>query len=234
MSQPHSVLARAKRQGQQLRECDQSSGVQAQHLQACQKSYSPTGRAYVDTVLELIDRLTRGHADWFQRAFSYLIFGGFSALVNLAVFSLVYYWLPWPVERLWQYAVAVAVASEVSILVNFFPNDAITFRRLPGHRRPLLVRCIRFHGTYLLGTLLQLFLSFSLHLLGSPAVFAQALAIALVTAFNFAFHHIFTYGRITHPGERGTTSDPSPTRTTRSNLADEVAQDAPAKIVTTS
>jgi putative flippase GtrA len=55
------------------------------------------------------------------------------------------------------------------------------------------VRCLRFHGTYLLGTALQLLLSFSLHLLGCPAVLALALAIAPVTAWNFAFHHLFTY-----------------------------------------
>ena len=39
----------------------------------------------------MIDRLTRGHADWFGRAFSYLLFGGFSVVVNLLVFALVYY-----------------------------------------------------------------------------------------------------------------------------------------------
>jgi putative flippase GtrA len=43
-----------------------------------------------------------------------------------------------------------------------------------------------------------LFLSFSLHPLGSPTVFAQALAIVLVTAFNFAFHHVFTYRGASH------------------------------------
>jgi hypothetical protein len=42
------------------------------------------------------------------------------------------------------------------------------------------------------GTPLQLCLSFSLHRLGTPAVFAQAIAIALATACNFAFHHLFT------------------------------------------
>jgi len=116
-------------------------------------------------------------------------------VVNLVVFSLVYYQVSWPANQRWHYVLAFATASEVSIMANFFPNDAITFRHLPGHSRPWLVRCIRFHATYLLGTLLQLLLSFSLHLLGCPAVFAQALAIALVTAFNFAFHHIFTYHR---------------------------------------
>lgn len=149
----------------------------------------------------MIGTLTRGHADWFGRAFSYLLIGGFSAVVNLLVFSLVYYRVTWPLDQQWHYIVAFGVASEVSIIVNFFPNDAITFRRLPGHVRPWPVRCARFHLTYLLGTLLQLFASFSLHALGSPALFAQAAAIGLVTAFNFAFHHILTYRRVAHGGK---------------------------------
>lgn len=145
--------------------------------------------------------MIRRHADWFQRAFSYLLFGGLSVVVNLVVFSVMYYRVSWPADQQWRYAVAFAVASEVSILANFFPNDAITFRRLPGHSRPWLVRCARFHLTYLLGTLLQLFTSFSLHLLGSPALFAQAAAIGIVTAFNFALHHIFTYRSVAHGGK---------------------------------
>jgi hypothetical protein len=90
--------------------------------QVLQKSYHPTGRAHADAALEMIDRLTRGHADWFQRAFSYLLIGGFSVVVNLIVFSLVYYRVSWPAEQQWHYAVAFAAASEVSILANFFPN----------------------------------------------------------------------------------------------------------------
>lgn len=192
------AMTQARRTGQQeLDELDCSTGTPAQHPRAFQKSYAPTGNAYADAALDMIDRLTRGRADWFQRAFSYLLIGGFSMVVNLVVFSLVYYGVTWPTNQQWHYALAFVVASEVSILVNFFPNDAITFRHLSGHSRPWLARCIRFHGTYLLGTLLQLLLSFTLHLLGCPAVLAQALAIALVTAFNFVFHHIFTYRRVT-------------------------------------
>ena len=145
-----------------------------------------------------IDKRPEGHAAWFQRAFSYLLFGGFAVVVNLLVFSLVYYRVPWPADQQWHYIMAFAAASEVSILANFCPNDAITFRLLPGHSRPWPMCCARFHVTYLLGTLLQLCLSFSLHLLGTPAVFAQAVAIALATAFNFAFHHLFTYRGAAH------------------------------------
>lgn len=162
------------------------------HLRQCDSEQLVQRRAG-DAALALIGRLTGGRTDWFGRAFSYLLIGGCSMLVNLVVFSLIYYRVFWSVQQQWHYAFAFIAASEVSILANFFPNDAITFRRLPGHNRPLPVRCLRFHGTYLLGTLLQLCLSFSLHLLGSPPLLAQALAIALVTTFNFAFHHIFTY-----------------------------------------
>ena len=181
-----------------------------------QQSYHPVGNASVDALLAMIDRLTRGRADWVGRAFSYVIIGGCSMVVNLVVFSLVYYRVSWPANQQWHYVLAFSTASEVSIMANFFPNDAITFRRLPGHSRPWLVRCIRFHATYLLGTLLQLLLSFSLHLLSSPAVFAQALAIALVTAFNFAFHHLFTY--------RGEKKHPFHHLADRRNLADEPPQ----------
>ena len=177
---------------------DPVTGTPAQHIQARWLSYHPTGNAYADALLTMIDRLTRGHADWFQRACSYLLIGGCSTMVNLLVFTIVYYRVLWPVNQQWHYVVAFAMASEVSILANFFPNDAITFRRLPGHHRPWFVRCTRFHLSYLLGTLLQLCISFSLHLLGSPALVAQAAAIAIVTAFNFVFHHIFTYRRVAH------------------------------------
>lgn len=102
----------------------------------------------------------------FQRAFIYLLIGGCSMMVNILVFSIVYYRVSWPVDQQWYYV----VASEVSILANFFPHDAITFRRLHGHSRPRFARCACFHLTYLPGTLFQLCLSFSLHLLGSPAL----------------------------------------------------------------
>lgn len=120
--------------------------------------------------------------------------------MNLTVFSIMYYRASWPVDRQWRYVVAFAFASEISILANFVPNDLITFRHLPGHSRPWLVRCARFHLTYLFGTLLQLGMSFSLHLLGVPALFAQAAAISTVTAFTFTLHHLFTYRRVAHGG----------------------------------
>ena len=87
------------------------SKLPAPHQPAYQRSYYPTGSVYADAALALIDRLTRGRADWFQRAFSYLIFGGFSALMNLAVFSLVYYRVSWPAEQQWHYVFAEEVVD---------------------------------------------------------------------------------------------------------------------------
>jgi hypothetical protein len=79
--------------------------------QAHQKSYHPTGRAHVDAALALVERLTRGYADWFERAFSYLLIGGFSVMVNLVVFSLLYYRVLWPADQQWHYVVAFAVQT---------------------------------------------------------------------------------------------------------------------------
>src|SRR5690349_11255247 len=108
---------------QEWDERDRSINVQARHPQTYRKSYHPTGNASADAALAMIDRLTGG------RAFSYLIIGGCSMLANLLVFSLVYYRVSWPANQRWRYALAFVAASEVSILANFFPNDAITFRR---------------------------------------------------------------------------------------------------------
>jgi dolichol-phosphate mannosyltransferase len=75
------------------------------------------------------------------------------------------------------------------------------------------MRCIRFHTTSLGGTLLTFVISFLLlHLLHVPALFAQAFALIIATAFNFAFHHLFTYRHTgaaeqAHMAEIGTSSE---------------------------
>src|SRR5262245_24087844 len=163
-------------------------------------SYQPTRWPVVNRSLDFVDAVTHGRADWAQRLVSYLFVGGFAALVNLSVFSLIYYVI-FPVppntfdqfERGLPWAVAFVIATEISILANFIPNDYLTFRHLPGHKRTWLARCVRFHMTCVAGTLLTLGISFLLHLLFVPAWLAQAIALILVTAFNFTAHHVFTY-----------------------------------------
>jgi putative flippase GtrA len=165
-------------------------------------SYHLTRWPLLNSTLEVAERVTNGKAGFLQRLATYLMVGGFAALVNLTTFYLMYDVVKLPLndahpfQHLARYVIAFLTATEVSILANFIPNDRITFSHLPGHSRSWLTRCFRFHITCIAGTLLTLAISFSLHLVHIPAIGAQAIALILVTAFNFTFHHLFTYRRL--------------------------------------
>lgn len=158
-------------------------------------SYHPTGVRLVDRSLDLADRLTGGRAEWIQRLFSYLFVGGIAAIINLITLQLTLNLLAkaaFPYEI--HYAIAFAVATEISILANFIPNDRITFSHLPGHSRSWIQRCARFHLTTTGGIIVTLAVSSLLHLVFKvPALPSQAVALIVATAFNFTFHHLFTY-----------------------------------------
>ncbi|MFI5273746.1 MAG: GtrA family protein [Ktedonobacterales bacterium] len=170
------------------------------------RSYHPTRIPLVNRSLEVVDRVSNGKAGFFQRLVSYLIIGGCAAIVNLAVFRLLYYIIPWPaasvtalgflsVRWLW----AQAWAYEISILANFVPNDYFTFRHLSGHSRTWLTRCGRFHLTSVGGIIVTTVISAALlYGLRMDAFIAQAIALILATAFNFSMHHIFTYRHVAH------------------------------------
>lgn len=158
-------------------------------------SYRPTGMAKVDRLLDLADRLTGGRAEWVQRAFSYLFVGGIAAIINLITLQLTLNLLaPASFSYEIHYAIAFVVATEVSIMANFIPNDRITFSHLAGHSRSWIQRCARFHVTCTGGVLVTLGVSSLLHLVFKiPALPSQAVALIIATAFNFTFHHLFTY-----------------------------------------
>ena len=161
-------------------------------------SYHPTQWTLVNRVLNKVDRLSGGRAGWVQRFISYGLIGSYAAVVNLVIFSLIYYGLSAPfgtgsgARSLW-YIVVFIISAEISTLTNFVINDHVTFRNLPGHARTWWMRCLRFHLTSLLGTLLTLALSFGLHQTGTAAILAEAIALAIAFLFNFAMHHLFTY-----------------------------------------
>jgi putative flippase GtrA len=150
-----------------------------------------------------IERQPSGSAGWNRRLVSFLVIGGIGTLVNLACFSLVYYALPSSVGAA-RWPLAFIAGTEVSILSNFLLNDWLTFHALPGHGRSRIARCARFHLTALAAVLVTFAVSFSLHRLGVLATLAQAAGILVATAFNFVFHHVFTYSaphqRAAHPG----------------------------------
>jgi putative flippase GtrA len=160
-------------------------------------SYHPTAWAFVNRVLDIVDTITGGRAAWCQRFFMYAFIGGFAALVNIAVFYLVFYVIALPVNETIHNVIAAVLAAEIAIMANFVPNDFFTFRHLPGHRRSWVARCMRFHITSVGGNVLTFVIQFTIsHLLHMQPIIAQAIALILVLFYNFSFHHIFTYRRV--------------------------------------
>ena len=160
-------------------------------------SYRPTPWKMVNNGLDIVDKVSGGRADWFQRFVSYLFIGGFAAVVNLVVFYVVFYRVPLPVNTAFHNLIASVLASEISIMANFIPNDYFTFRHLSGHNRSWLARCLRFHLTSIVGSLLTFLIEFSFSYAGHvPAMFAQAIALILVLVYNFSFHHNYTYRHV--------------------------------------
>lgn len=166
-----------------------------QQAQRRQPSYHPTRFALANRALDMVDRLTGGRAEWIQRLFSYLFVGGIAAVINLITLQLTLNLLEnAPFSHRVHYVIAFAVATEVSIMANFIPNDRVTFSHLPGHGRSWLQRCGRFHVTCVGGVIVTFAVSSLLHLVFQvPALPAQAVALVIATAFNFTFHHLFTY-----------------------------------------
>ena len=168
-------------------------------------SYHPTSWNIVNSVLDIADNLTAGRAGLLQRLFSFVFFGGIAAVVNLIVFYIIFYHTSLPViaglsadgNVKFHNVIAFVIASEISLITNFIPNDRYTFRHLPGRNRSWATRCARFHVTSIGGTILTFLIEFTLSSFAHvPAIFSQAIAIMLVLIYNFTFHHIFTYRHV--------------------------------------
>lgn len=161
-------------------------------------SYQPYPWSLANQILDLIDVKTNGHAGQVQRVFSYLLFGGMAALVNLVVFFLMYHFVLPTLDPAWmRNTLSYIVAAECSIVANFIPNDRFTFNTLPGAKRPWLQRCMRFHMTCIVGSGLTFLIEFALSTFTrTEPVVAEAIATLIVLIYNFSFHHIFTYRRI--------------------------------------
>jgi putative flippase GtrA len=130
----------------------------------------------------------------FQRLFSYIVVGVISAGVNLAIFHMIYDVALPSYPSPGRYLLAYAGAAETAAMANFLLNDRYTFQRLPGHARPWLARCLRFHSTAAGGLFVTLVLSLGFHYgLHLTPLLAQALAILLALIFNLTMHHLWTY-----------------------------------------
>jgi putative flippase GtrA len=157
-------------------------------------SYHPTRWGLVNRTLAMVDRVAPGKAGWLQRLTTYLMVGGFAALVNLVCFGILENTVSMPVSDVAHNFIAFVLATEISIFANFIPNDRITFSHLPGHSRSWWQRCGRFHMTAIAGTIVTYVVQFTLHYGAHlPYLIAQATAIIIALSFNFTFHHLFTY-----------------------------------------
>jgi putative flippase GtrA len=162
-------------------------------------SYHPYSWRLLNRILDIVDEKTHGRAGWLQRLVSYLFFGGLAALTNLLVLYLMFYHvlISLNLPGFWHNTLSYVVASEISILANFIPNDRFTFHTLPGARRPWIQRCLRFHLTTIVGAVLTYLIELGLSsLVHVEPVRAEAIATLIVLIYNFSFHHIYTYRRI--------------------------------------
>lgn len=166
------------------------------------RSYQPYAWPLLNRLLDIIDLKTNGRAGWLQRFISYLFFGGLAALVNLLVFYLMYYHILAPLvvhHPKLSNILSYIAAAELSIIANFIPNDRFTFNTLPGAHRPWLQRCLRFHMTTAVGSLLTFLIELGLSSFTPiQPIFAEAIATLIVLIYNFSFHHIFTYRHVKH------------------------------------
>jgi putative flippase GtrA len=175
-------------------------------LAAKKPSYYTTRWPLLNQILAAVEERSNGRAGLIQRFATFLVVGGIAALVNLAVFQVGLLLLaPLKIATLspnlnaWlQNLLAYAAAAEISIVANFVLNDPITFSHLPGHDRPWLARCLRFHVTCILGVLVTFAIENVMHfVVGVPAIFAEATGIIVALFFNFTVHHLFTYRHTT-------------------------------------
>lgn len=138
-----------------------------------------------------------------RRVVAFLFAGGVSTLVTLSVTSLMTEM--WGQRFLWS----AIVGTELGVLVQFVINDRLAFHDLAGHRRSLPARLARYHLTCAGGQTIILLVSLVLHdVVHWRAVFAQAVPIVIVTAFNFLMHRFWTYRGVRQTvlptaGERG-------------------------------
>ena len=126
----------------------------------------------------------RRPANWIQLA-KFCVVGGTGYVVNLAVYSAL-------VLSGVHYLAAAACSFLVAVTNNYTWNRLWTFRRQRGHLVHQGFRFLVVSTVALVGNLA--FLS-ALVLLGVPKIPAQAIAIVLVTPWNFVANKLWSFRR---------------------------------------
>lgn len=158
--------------------------------------HSYTSHATMTPLEQSTMQFTGSKSSEIQKIVSFLVIGGSASLINLIfVFILDKFasFLPF-------FAISI-VATEISLIFNFYLNDRFTFRSmLASTNRTWLQRCIRFHGPASIGFGLTLLIAnFAKHGLHFSSVISQATAIAIVTVVNFIMHRYWTFRPTNNP-----------------------------------
>jgi putative flippase GtrA len=124
-----------------------------------------------------------------RRILIFFFVGCLSAISNLIAIALLSH------ASTWSIWVESAIATEISLFVNFFLNNLLTFHDLPGvERRPWYLRLLRFHGVALLGNAVTVVISsLSVTYLHLPPVISQLIAISIAFVLNFLMHRFWTF-----------------------------------------
>ncbi len=143
-----------------------------------------TSKLGVSDILEFGVVAVRLGFQTYARLIKFLLVGASGLIVNWGVFALLWLYTGVPA---W---LSIAVATEASILSNFFLNNAWTFKdRRTTH---IIGRLTRYHYTALGGLLITYLAYFSLEN-AMHALVAYPVAIMAATAWNFALSYFWAW-----------------------------------------
>lgn len=165
---------------------------------SAKRSYQPTRWPQVNALLDKLDTMTNGRAGSLVQFATFLVFGGITTIINLAIVYIVYYriQMPFLTSDGARNLLASILGCELSLTVNFVLNDNYTFKNMPGRSRSFLGRFWRFQTTGIVGTLLNLGIQNGLHNLAHMnALIAEAIAVIIVLFYNFFVQSFFTYSK---------------------------------------
>jgi putative flippase GtrA len=147
------------------------------------RSDTATGRA--GAISDAAGEALRRPANWFQLA-KFCIVGTSGYVVNLAVFATLIHWAGM------HYIPAAVCSFLVAVTNNYTWNRLWTFRHQRGHIAYQGLRFLVVSTSALAANLVFLAI---LVAIGMPKIPAQAIAIALVTPWNFVANKLWSFRR---------------------------------------
>ena len=146
---------------------------------------SDTGTGRASAISDAAGVALRRPGNWFQLA-KFCVVGASGYVVNLAVFATLIHWADM------HYIPAAVCSFLVAVTNNYIWNRAWTFRHQRGH---IAYQGLRFLVVSTIALAANLAFLAVLVALGMPKVPAQAIAIVLVTPWNFVANKLWSFRR---------------------------------------